>query len=84
MDTGGDDGNEEQAKITVRLSLNSQVLKLSITIYQQQFQANIDSKEYQPSKLDPDTQDLISLCFDQDMFNGQLKKYEIGIYKIKE
>lgn len=30
MDTGGDDGNEEQAKITVRLSLNSQVLKLSI------------------------------------------------------
>lgn len=43
--------------------------------------SNIEVKDYQPCKLDPATQDLISLCFDKDMFSDQLKKFEIGIFK---
>lgn len=44
--------------------------------------AGYDSKDCQPSKLDPETQDLISLCFDKDMFNSQLKKFEIDVKKM--
>lgn len=38
----------------------------------------VNLKDCQPSKLDPETQDLINLIFDQDMFKGALKKYDIG------
>lgn len=39
---------------------------------------SIDCKEYQPSKLDAATQELMDLIFDRDMFNNQMKKFEIG------
>ena len=40
------------------------------------------SKEFQKSKLDIQTQDLISLIFDQDMFDSALKKYDIDVKKM--
>ena len=40
------------------------------------------SKEFQKSKLDIQTQDLISLIFDQDMFDNALKKYDIDVKKM--
>ena len=40
---------------------------------------SVDAKNIKPSKLDKETQDLISLIFDKDMFKEALKKFDIGI-----
>lgn len=36
--------------------------------------------EMLPSKLNKETQELVNLLFDKDMFNTALKKYDIGLY----
>lgn len=40
-------------------------------------------KDCKPSKLDKETQSLVNLIFDQDMFKGALKKYDIGKSEFK-
>lgn len=37
---------------------------------------------YEPSKLDDQTQELISLLFDKDMFKNAIKKFDINVKKM--
>ncbi|CAF0931863.1 unnamed protein product [Brachionus calyciflorus] len=42
----------------------------------------ISLKDCKPSKLDKQTLDLVTLLFDQDMFKGALKEYDIDVKKM--
>ena len=42
------------------------------------FEKVLETKVTLPSKLDKETQELIKLIYDQDMFKSALKKFDIG------
>ncbi len=78
MDTSGDAGDTtvvEETSAGVRIFFKTDQFSFKCIL----FDKTTQTVSTQPSKLDKETQDLIRLIYDKDMFKDAMKRFDIGI-----